>query len=452
MLDALFTSDSVLAATAPRAWVDALVRFEVELARAQEALGILGPGSADAVAGAAGRAQLTPLQLAVDGRSSGNPVVPLVRAIAAAGHDVPVHLGATSQDAMDTAAMLVAGTVCTVVLGDLDHAAGACAALVEVHRRSAMTGRTLLQPAVPVTFGLKAAGWLVALIEARDALARVATERLAVQLGGAAGTMASFGDRGPELCAALAGRLGLRDPLLPWHTDRSRIVELGAALVVTANACAKIALDVVLLSQAEVGEVAEGGEVGEGDRGGSSTMPHKANAIGAVSILAAARHAHGAFATLVAAGVQDHERAATGGWHAEWDALCRMFQATGGCASNAAALLTGLRVDATRMADNLAATHGLVVAERIALDLAPDSGRAEAAALVRKASTQARREGRSLRDVLGAMPEVTALRTPAQLDALCDPWRYLGAADQLVDRALDLHASRRSTDRTGGGT
>lgn len=449
MFDALLTSDRVLAATAPTAWVDALVRFEVELARAQEALGILGPGSADAVADAAGRARLTPRALAVDGRASGNPVVPLVGAIAAAGPDAPVHLGATSQDAMDTAAMLVASTVCALVLEDLAHAADACAALVEVHRRSVMTGRTLLQPAVPVTFGLKAAGWLVALVEARDGLAHVATERLTVQLGGAAGTMASFGDRGPALSAALAARLGLRDPLLPWHTDRSRIVELGSALVGAANACAKLALDVVLMSQAEVGEVAEGGEPG---RGGSSTMPHKANAVGAVSILAAARHAHGALATLVPAAVQDHERAATGGWHAEWDALCRLFRAAGGCAANAATLLTGLRVDATRLADNLAATHGVVVAEHVALDLAPSVGRAEAAALVRRASLQVQREGRSLREVLGAMPEVAAVRTPAQLDALCDPWRYLGAADQLVDRALGFHASRRPAHERGGGT
>lgn len=438
MFDALLTSDAMAAATAPAAWVDALVLFECALAAAQEELGMLPAGSAAAVADAAAGADLTPSKLGIEGRAGGNPVIPLVRAIGAGGSggSVPVHYGATSQDAMDTAAMLVSASACGLVLGNLRGAVDACAALASRHRRTLMTARTLLQPALPTTFGLKAAGWLMALTEATATLERTRAEDLAVQLGGAAGTMAAFGAQGLALSAALAARVGLRDPGVPWHTDRTRLLRLGAALTGSATACAKIALDVALMAQAEVGEIAEGGDPG---RGGSSTMPHKANPIGAISVLAASRHAHGAFATLVACGVQDHERAATGGWHAEWAALCTLLRATGGCAANVDQLLHGLIVDEDRMRQNLAATRGVVMAEHVALDLAAELGRDEARHLVGQASTRAQLDGRELRDVLAAMPEIARRRTPAQLDALCDPAGYLGVADQLVDRALASH-------------
>lgn len=443
MFDALFTPDRVLAATAPEAWVDALVHFECELAAAQEQLGMLPPGSAELVARAAGRANLTPSRLGADGRASGNPVIALVRAVDAAGGEgpVPVHHGATSQDAMDSAAMLVARQACELVLEDLDAATDACAALARRYRDTPMTARTLLQPALPTTFGYKVAGWLVALDEAAATLRRVASHDLAVQLGGAAGTMAAFGGRGPALSAALAARLGLQDPALPWHTDRGRVLRLGAALAGVATACAKVALDVALLAQAEVGEVAEGGGPG---RGGSSTMPQKANPVGAVSVLAAGRHAHGAFATLVSAGVQDHERAGTGGWHAEWQAMTALLRAAGGCTANVSQLLGDLTVHGSRMADNLAATHGVVVAERVTLDLGHDLGRERAREVVGRAAAAAQREGRPLRDVLDSLPEVADLRSPAQLDELCDPAGYLGATDQLVDRALLLHVGTRA--------
>lgn len=441
LFDPLFTSDAMAAATGADAWVAALLAFERELATAQADLGMVPPAAARAAADATRAVKIDPESLGRAARDAGNPVVPLVRAVRdAATDDMAVHRGATSQDAMDTAAMLVAERACRIVLADLDAAARACAALADGHRATVMTGRTLLQPAVPVTFGLKAAGWLVALCEAADATERVRRERLALQLGGAAGTMAAFGAGGPELATALATRLGLADPLMPWHADRSRLVELGAALVLVANAAAKVALDVVLLAQAEVGEATEAPTSG---RGGSSTMPQKANPVTSVRILATARRAHAAAAALAAGAVHDHERAATGGWHAEWQPFTDLLRAAGGCAAGVAGLLEGLEVDGSRMEANVEATNGVLVAERIALALSATMGRREAADVVARASRAARAEDRPLRDVLSAMPELEGTLAGANLDDLCDPRRYLGASDALVDRALARHAASR---------
>ncbi|MGH9101805.1 MAG: lyase family protein, partial [Acidimicrobiales bacterium] len=353
-----------------------------------------------------------------------------------------VHLGATSQDTMDTAAMLVALRAGRAILADLDAAADVCASLTHRHRATLMTGRTLLQPALPMTFGLKAGGWLVALTEAGDTLGGVLSDRLAVQLGGAAGTLAAFGDRGLALSARLAERLGLAAPVLPWHTDRSRVADLAHALVRVASACAKVALDVVLLAQAEVAEVHEGGGPGHG---GSSTMPQKANPVGSALVLAAARRAQSAASALVSSSVQDHERAATGGWHAEWQALTDGLRAAGGCASGIRRVLDGLQVDVAQMAANLARTHGTVVAERVALDLAADLGREKATAVVGRATRRALAGQQPLRQALGADREVTTLRSPEELDKLCDPAGYLGVTEDLVERALSVHRSSTST-------
>lgn len=444
LFDPLFTSDAMDAATSPEAWTAALLAFERELARAEADAGVVPRPAAEAVAGAAGRIHPRPGDLGVAARSAGNPVVPLVRALAAAVDDAPgaaghgawAHFGATSQDAMDTAAMLVAREGCRLLLADVGAAADACAALARRHRRTLMTGRTLLQPALPITFGLKVAGWLVGLVEAAAVVERVAAERLAVQLGGAAGSLASLGDRGPAVSARLAERLGLAEAPLPWHTDRGRVVELAGALVGLANAAAKVAFDVVLLAQAEVGEVTEGGG---GGHGGSSTMPHKANPVSSVLVLAAARRAHGAAAVLVSSGVQDHERAGTGGWHAEWQALTDLLRAAGGCANGVAAVVDRLTVSPSRMAANLDRTGGVLMAERVALDLAPELGRAPAAEVVGAASRRAIETGCSFRQALAAEPEVARRRDPVALDRLCEPEGYLGANDELIDRALARH-------------
>ena len=345
-----------------------------------------------------------------------------------------VHRGATSQDIVDTAAMLVAQRSLTLVLADADRVAAAAASLAREHRDTPMAARTLLQHAVPTTFGLKASGWLAAAVEARFRLAEVARTRLAAQLGGAAGTLAAFGDDGITLLDLYAGELGLHAPVLPWHTNRTRIAELGAALATAAGVAAKIALDVILLAQTEVGELAEG------DGGRSSTMPQKRNPSRSALARAAARLAEAHASVLTGTLEQEHERAA-GAWQAEWDALSGALAYTGGALSALGDALESLEIDAERMRRNLDATGGLVLAERISFLLPARLGRGEAQEVVRGAADRAAASGTSFRDELLADPR-TGL-DPSELEAALDPAGYLGSAGALVDRALALYEESR---------
>ena len=303
-----------------------------------------------------------------------------------------MHKGATSQDIIDTAAMLLARSALAAAAADMSAAADATAALAAGHRDTVMIGRTLLQQAVPVTFGLVAAGWLTGLDEARAGLDRVRAGRLAVQFGGAAGTLASLGADGPRVAALLADELGLPLPVLPWHTDRLRIVEVAASCAGAAAVLGKIARDVTLLAQSEVAEVREGepewgvvwesrvAEAREGDepgagarRGGSSAMPHKRNPVAAIAILGCTRQVPGLLATLAAAAEQEHQRAA-GAWHSEWEPFSGLLRLTGSAASWGAELLAGLTVDPARMRANLDAAGGFPLAERVSGLLAPAVG------------------------------------------------------------------------------
>ncbi len=348
---------------------------------------------------------------------------------------------------MDCAAMLIARSVLDGVLSDLAQAAAAAARLAAAHRGTLMIGRTLLQQAVPVTFGLVAAGWLTSIDEARQGLARVRHERLASQLGGAAGTLASLGAAGPGVAEMLAQELGLALPVLPWHTDRLRIVELAAALAGAAAALGKIARDVTLLAQSEVAEVREGDGAAPGDdqaaRGGSSAMPHKRNPVAAVVILGCTRQVPGLLATLTAAAEQEHQRAA-GAWHAEWEPLSDLLALVGSAASWAAQLLAGLQVDAGRMRANLDAARGLPLAENAARLLAPALGRLPAHDLIAQASARAVADDSSLGHVLLSVPALAERVTAAgvsreQIESALDPSGYLGATGYFIDRALAAH-------------
>jgi 3-carboxy-cis,cis-muconate cycloisomerase len=264
-----------------------------------------------------------------------------------------------------------------------------------------------------------------------DRVAWVRRHRLAVQLGGAAGTLASLGEDGPAVVAGLAERLELSEPVLPWHTDRTRIADVAAALGAVAGVAGKIALDVALLAQTEVAEAFE--PAGPG-RGVSSTLPHKRNPVGAASVAAAVRRAHALTGTLFGAMVQEHERAA-GAWQAEWPALTELLQLTGGAVSHVRDIVAGLEVDADRMRANLDLTRGAVLAERVALRLAPDLGRAAARQLVEDASARAQKAGTSLRDEL----RVTGVLDDDELDRLFNPAGYLGATPTFIDAALAAH-------------
>jgi 3-carboxy-cis,cis-muconate cycloisomerase len=358
LFDEVLARGPVRAAVADRAWLVALLDAEAALARAQAGLGLIPADAAATIQAACVPEGFSVAALAAGAAGPGNPVLPLVRALrAAAGEPAAgyVHAGATSQDILDTAAMLVAHRALAGLLDTLTAAGDAAAALARDHRDLAMAGRTLLQQAMPVTFGLKAAGWLTALAEAAGRLAEVRATRLAVQLGGATGTLDGFGEAGPALVERYAAALGLAAPALPWHTDRTRVAELTGALATAAGVTGKIARDVTLLAQSEVGEAAEAAP------GGSSAMAHKRNPVAAVSALACAAQAPGLAATLYAAMVHEHERAA-GAWHAEWRPLRELLTCTGSAAAWLHTSLAGLTVDPDAVATNLArlaATAGL---------------------------------------------------------------------------------------------
>jgi 3-carboxy-cis,cis-muconate cycloisomerase len=416
-------------ATSDEAFLRALLDAEAALTRTWAGLG-LAPAEAAAAVNAAAAADLDVQAIALEARDGGNPVIPLVaRLTEAVGEEYGpyVHRGATSQDIMDTALMLVARRTRALVLADLERAARALGRLAGTHRDTVMPGRTLTQHAVPTTFGLKAAGWRSLLLDARDRLTGV---RLPAQLGGAAGTLAAFtafGAPDPQtLVTAYAGELELAEPALPWHTLRTPIADLAGALAFSAGALGKIAADVLTLSRTEIAEVAEG------SGGGSSAMPHKANPVTATMIAASARRAPGLAATLYASMVAEDERPA-GAWHAEWEPLRDLLRLVGGAARNAAELAEGLRVNADTMREHLGLTHGLIVSERLAVELAPVLGRARAKELLTRAAKRAVAENRSLVDVLGEEPELKEL----DLAELTDPTRYTGSAGALTDRALE---------------
>jgi len=443
------------------AWLQAMLDAEAGLARALERAGLAPAGAGEAVTAAARAGNFDPNELGGLAALTGNPVPGLARALA---RQVPqtavsaVHRGATSQDIVDTAAMLLAKRAIDVIAADLARAADAAAGLATAHRDSIMIGRTLLQQAVPVTFGLVAAGWLTSLDEARAGLDSVGP-RLAVQFGGAAGTLASLGEAGQRVTALLATELGLAVPVLPWHTDRLRIIDLGTALARVAAVLGKIARDVTLLAQSEVGEVSEGGGPAEARadqrgadqqapaasprRGGSSAMPHKRNPVASIAILGCTRQVPGLLATLAAASEQELQRAA-GAWHAEWEPLTALLKLTGSASSWAADVLPGLVVDTSRMAANLAATKGLPLAEHVSSLLAGVLGGAQAHDLVAEAGARATSAGLPLRDVLLAVPKLeerlsSAGITAEQIDSALEPSGYLGATDAFITAAIDAH-------------
>ncbi|MFD7297999.1 3-carboxy-cis,cis-muconate cycloisomerase [Streptomyces sp. NPDC059897] len=419
--------------TSEEAFLQALLDAEAGLTRAQSSLGLAPVGAGEAVTAAAVAERFDVRDLARRARGGGNPVIPLVADLTAA---VPaeygpyVHRGATSQDILDSALMLVAARTLDVLLDELGGAEGALAALAREHRYTVMPGRTLTQHAVPTTFGLKAAGWRSLVLDARDRLQGVRVA-LPVQLGGAAGTLAAFGAYGADdplvLVAAYARELGLAEPELPWHVLRTPVADLAGALAFAAGAFGKIAADVLVLSRTEIGELAEGAG------GGSSAMPHKANPVRSTLVAAAARRAPALAATLYGSVVAEDERPA-GAWHAEWATLRELLRVVGGAARDALELVDGLVVRADVMRDHLATTGGAIVSERLSAELGGVLGRGPAKELLAAASRRAREEGRSLADVLAGEPALKD--ADVDVSELTDPARYVGAAGALVDRAL----------------
>ncbi len=441
--DALFgpslSTDVMLATVSDRAWVQAMLDVEAALARAEARIGLIPSKAAEGIAAQCRVDEFDVAQLGRAAVRSANPVIPLVNALRAAvpNEAAPyVHHGATSQDILDTAMMLIARRALDLVLTDLDRAAAAAATLADRHRATIMAARTLLQQALPTTFGLKAA---VAIVEARSDLTRVAQTRLAVQLGGAAGTLAALKDRGLDVGRELAAELSLAQPTLPWHTARGRVVEVATALGIAAGVAGKVALDVVLLAQTEVGEVSESTVAG---RGASSALPQKRNPVDAIEILAAVRGINAQVAVLIGAILQEHERAA-GAWQAEWPAFAETLRLSGGAVSRLASLLAGLQVDPERMRRNLDLSGGGIMTEHVVVKLAERIDPVMARALVNTAVSTATSTGRPFKDVVREDPTITTHLKPEELAAALEPSGYLGVAELLIDRALAAYRGKK---------
>ncbi len=415
----LFVPDELEQAVAARAWLEAMLDFERGLANAEALVGVISADAAAAITEACDPDRFDVRALAVDGRATGNFAEPLVRALRARVDPIgvdAVHLGATSQDVVDTAAAIVARRAIASILESTDRLAAAAARLARDHRGTVMAGRTLLQQAVPTTFGLTAAGWLVAVVEAREGLLD-ANGRLALQLGGAAGTLAALGADGPAVAEQLAAQLGLELPPLPWHGNRTRIAELGSALAVLAGVAAKIGVDVALLQQSEIAEVRDPGA------GGSSTMPQKQNPVASALAVACARSVAADAGVLLASLVGEHGQVGRVPGIPSGTRCRARSRARAAASTPIAGLLERIEVDRERMRANLGEA---TLSERAALALTKRVGHAQARAVLSETA--------SLR---------AALRThfdEREIDELLDPAGYLGAADAFVEGALARYA------------
>jgi 3-carboxy-cis,cis-muconate cycloisomerase len=438
-LDALYTTPEMAAAFAGETLVREMLQFEAALARAEAAAGVIPAQAATAIEVACQIELFDVAALFREAVVAGTPAIPLVRMLTdrvAGDAGRYVHWGATSQDAVDTALVLQMRAGLGLLAGELLDLAAACAALAEQHRRTPMAGRTLLQQALPITFGLKAARWLALVVRQIHALRECRDRSLVLQFGGAAGTLAALGDAGMRVAELLAAELRLPLPELPWHAERDRVAAIAAALGITAGAMAKIASDIVLLAQTEVGEVSEAAAPG---KGGSSAMPQKRNPVDTVAAIAAARQAIGIVPVVLAAMGQEHERAA-GGWQAEWTAIPALFRFTAGAVARVRAAVQGLQVDPERMRANLALGGGLLMAESVTMTLAAQIGRPAAQRLVKAVAGRVSGGG-TFREALLGDEQVRAVLSPDAIDQALDPAGYLGSADALIDRALAAHGA-----------
>lgn len=446
LYDPLFGDDDVDRLCGDRALMQSMLDVEAAVAEAAAEAGLVTTEAAAVVRDAARVEHLDLEALARGAAAAGNVAMPLVTQLTAAvARRDPravdaVHVGVTSQDVIDTAAVLQYRAALAPLLTHVGRASEAAAGLARRYRDTPMSGRTWLQQATPVTFGLKAAGWLAALDRGHRDVRAAAEAACVAQVGGGSGTLAALGDAGDRVARATAARLGLPLPAAPWHAHRDRLVRVAVALGVLTGTLGKIARDLALLAQPEVGEVREAPAVG---RGGSSTMPHKQNPVSSAVALAASLRAPGLVATLLAAMPQEHERG-LGGWQTEWTALPELLRITAGAARAMAEALEGLVVDADRMRRNLDRFGGPAQAEAVVVALAPSLGRTAARAIVERALARAATEGPSFGAALAADPDVTRVLDADALAQRLAPAHYLGEAGAFVDRVLE--SRRREGD------
>jgi 3-carboxy-cis,cis-muconate cycloisomerase len=437
----LFGDAGVSAQLSDAATIQAMLDVEVALAAAQAQRGIIPATAATAIAGAARAENFDATTIAQQAAAAGNIAIPLIaelrRCVAAtdAASAAWVHFGATSQDIIDTALVLQLRTAIPRVRARLDAAAKTARTLASAHARTLMVGRTWMRHATPVSFGLTTAGWADALDRVARRLDAALHEASVVQLGGAAGTLAALGQQGLSIADDVAARLGLANPAMPWHTQRDRVATLACALGVACGTLGKIARDVALLSQPEVGELDLAGG------GGSSAMPHKRNPVDCAVAIAASLRAPGLVATVLAAMPQEHERG-LGGWPAEWETLTNLLSITAGSARAVEALLASIDVRPDRMLKNLEVGRGVIMSEAITLALAPTLGHEKAHERVARAAADVDKTGKSFLDALSGDPEILRAIDRATLERLIDPAGYLGQAPELIARV------RRAAEHT----
>ncbi|QXG28646.1 3-carboxy-cis,cis-muconate cycloisomerase [Pseudomonas viridiflava] len=441
LFDTYFTHPDMRRIFSDEGRVQGMLDFEAALARAEARVGLIPQDVVSDITQSC-RAELFDFDaLAIAIGNSGNSAIPLVKALGKriAAHSPEaeryVHMGATSQDVMDSGLILQIRDAIDVLERDLGHLGDALAQQAQVHATTPLAGRTWLQQATPVTLGMKIAGWLGAITRHRQRLNEIKPRVLCLQFGGASGSLAALGDQAFKVAEALADELQLHLPEQPWHTQRDRLVEFASLLGLIAGSLGKLGRDVSLLMQTEVGEVFEPSAPG---KGGSSTMPHKRNPVGAAVMIGAATRAPGLVATMFSAMPQEHERS-LGLWHAEWETLPELCCLVSGSLQQALQVVPGLQVDAERMRVNLESTRGLVLAEAVSIALAQRIGRDVAHHLIEQSCRQAVEQGVHLRQVLGENPEVTAQLSSDELDRLLDPAHYLGQARRWVERAVAEH-------------
>ena len=445
LLDPLFGAKEIDQIFADTVRVQRMLDFEAALARAEAKVEVI-PTSAAAPIGAKCRVEFFDLdKLAQDAGKAGNLAIPLVKQLTALVQKEDaeaaryVHWGATSQDVIDTALMLQLRDAFAWIEGRVDAICDRLAVLSEEHRSTVMAGRTWMQQAVPIVFGVKTAGWLDAMVRHRQRLQETRRRALGLQFGGAAGTLASLGTRGIEVGKALAEELHLTFPEAPWHAHRDRMAEVATTLALLVGTLGKIARDISLLMQSEVGEVSE--PAGEG-RGGSSTMPQKRNPVECAVVLAAAERVPGLTSIVLAAIPQEHERG-LGGWHAEWETLPEIVRLCGGALRWVAETVDGLEVHPERMRENVEILHGMIHAEAVSTALAKKLGKSAAHEIMEKASRQAVRQKRHLREVLVADPKVNSQLSAQEIEGLFDPKQHLGVAGELINRVVSASRQRR---------
>jgi 3-carboxy-cis,cis-muconate cycloisomerase len=434
LIDSLATTDALAAVFSDRSFLQAMLDVECALAKAEAQAGVIPQQAAESIRAAAVVDAFDAESIAGDARESGTIVIPFVKLLTARVGGIDpnsadfVHWGATSQDIADTAMILTIAKARPILAADQQRLDRALRQLSDRHAATVMLARTLLQPAPPTTFGLKAAGWVASLGRAWRDVEAAYDAALVVQFGGAAGTLASLAEHGAAVTRALCSELGLAEPAAPWHAHRDRLAALVAAAGIYVGTLGKMARDIALLMQDEIGEAAERG-------GSSSSMPHKRNPAGCAIALAAAARMPGLVSAFLTGMIQEHERA-VGGWHSEGPTVAAILQAAGASAAAMADAVEGLTVDAARMRTNIERTNGVIFAERLQLLLIPRLGKQAAQKLVAEAIEQASRSGRPLREVVRQIPEVARAISPEILQTIDAPEQYLGSAEAFRVRLL----------------